>query len=227
MQEPLTSTSNRARLESVDVVRGVIMIIMALDHTRDFFGIPGQSPTNLSTATAALFLTRSCRQVHIIIRGESLANSMSRYLIDEIERNPRITVRPRTQVTALIGDDELDGVELIDAGQHKSDLAVQGLFVFIGAKPSTDWLAGQLAQDSHGFLLAGTSIPLASLDSPDQAPLFLETSRPGVFCVGDVRSGSVKRCATAIGEGSMAVRLVFERLQAHGTAAADPPRADT
>jgi thioredoxin reductase (NADPH) len=180
-----------------------------------------------SAGQAALFLTRSCRQVHIIIRGASLASSMSRYLIDEIERNPRITVRPRTQVTALIGDDELDGVELVDADQHKSELAVRGLFVFIGAKPSTDWLAGQLATDSHGFLLAGTSIPLTSLDRPDQAPLFLETSRPGVFCVGDVRSGSVKRCATAIGEGSMAVRLVFERLQALGTAAADPPRADT
>jgi len=180
-----------------------------------------------SAGQAALFLSRSCRQVHIIIRGESLESSMSRYLIDQIERNPRVTVRPRTQVTGLIGDDQLEGVELVDSAQHKSELPVRGLFVFIGARPSTQWLAGQLAQDSHGFLLTGTSIPLASLEAAGQAPLFLETSRPGVFCVGDVRSGSVKRCATAIGEGSMAVRLVFERLQAHGTAAADPPRAET
>jgi thioredoxin reductase (NADPH) len=180
-----------------------------------------------SAGQAALFLSRSCRQVHIIIRGESLASSMSRYLIDQIEHTPRIIVAPRTQVTALIGDDQLEGVQLLDSGQHTWQLAVQGLFVFIGAKPSTQWLAGQLAQDSHGFLLTGNGIPLASLDVAGQVPLFLETSRPGVFSVGDVRSGSIKRCATAIGEGSMAVRLVFERLQAHGTAAADPLRAET
>ena len=80
---------------------------------------------------------------------------------------------------------------------------------------------------SHGFLLTGTNIPEAQLDDRNRLPLFLETSRPGVFAVGDVRSGSVKRAATAIGEGSMAVRLVFERLQATGNAVTDPPRADT
>jgi thioredoxin reductase (NADPH) len=86
-------------------------------------------------------------------------------------------------------------------------------FVFIGAQPSTEWLAGQLAEDTRGFLLTGSSIPEAQLDDAGRMPLFLETSRPGVFAVGDVRSGSVKRAATAIGEGSMAARLVFERLQ--------------
>jgi hypothetical protein len=98
--------------------------------------------------------------------------------------------------------------------------------VFIGAQPATGWLAGQLAEDTRGFLLTGTGIPPAQLDDTGQMPLFLETSRPGIFAVGDVRSGSVKRAATAIGEGSMAVRLVFERLQAAGSAVADPPRAD-
>ena len=117
--------------------------------------------------------------------------------------------------------------ELPDPGsQQTSALAVRGLFVFIGARPATGWLAGQLAQDNRGFLLTGTSIPQTQLDDTSQLPLFLETSRPGVFAVGDVRSGSVKRAATAIGEGSMAVRLVFERLQATGSAVADPPRAD-
>ena len=176
---------------------------------------------------AALFLSRSSAEVHIIIRGETLDTSMSRYLIDQIERDPRISVTPRTQVTALLGTDQLEGVQLLDTSrQQTSALAVRGLFVFIGARPATRWLAGQLAQDNRGFLLTGTSIPQAQLDDPSRMPLFLETSRPGVFAVGDVRSGSVKRAATAIGEGSMAVRLVFERLQATGSAVADPPRAD-
>ena len=151
---------------------------------------------------------------------------MSRYLIDQIERHPRITVRPRTQITALLGTDELEGVELLDTDRRQTSvLAVRGLFVFVGAQPATEWLAGQLAEDAHGFLLTGSNIPEAQLEDRNRAPLFLETSRPGVFAVGDVRSGSVKRAATAIGDGSMAVRLVFERLQATGSAVTDPPRA--
>jgi thioredoxin reductase (NADPH) len=118
-------------------------------------------------------------------------------------------------------------VQLLDTSrQQRSSLAVRGLFVFIGAQPATGWLAGQLAEDTRGFLLTGTGIPPAQLDDTGQMPLFLETSRPGIFAVGDVRGGSVKRAATAIGEGSMAVRLVFERLQATGSAVADPPRVD-
>jgi thioredoxin reductase (NADPH) len=178
-----------------------------------------------SAGQAALFLSRGGAGVHVIIRGETLATSMSRYLIDQIERDAHIIVMPRTQVTALLGDDQLDGVELLDtARQEASQLPVQGLFVFIGAEPATAWLAGQLAQDARGFLLTGTSIPEDSLADAGWTPLFLETSRPGVFAVGDVRSGSVKRAATAIGEGSMAVRLVYDRLEATGTAVADPPR---
>jgi thioredoxin reductase (NADPH) len=180
-----------------------------------------------SAGQAALFLSRSSAEVHIIIRGQTLETSMSRYLIDQIERAPRITVTPRTQVTALLGKDQLEGVQLLDTSrQQKSAVAVRGLFVFIGALPATGWLAGQLAEDTRGFLLTGTGIPPAQLDDTGQMPLFLETSRPGIFAVGDVRSGSVKRAATAIGEGSMAVRLAFERLQATGSAVADPPRAD-
>ena len=179
-----------------------------------------------SAGQAALFLSRSSARIYVIIRGESLESSMSRYLIDQIERDPRIVVTTRTHVTALLGQDQLEGVEVLDTGlQQTSALAVRGLFVFIGAQPSTQWLAGQLAEDTRGFLLTGGTIPEGQLDDTGRMPLFLETSRPGVFAVGDVRSGSVKRTATAIGEGSMAVRLVFERLQATGSAVADPPRA--
>jgi thioredoxin reductase (NADPH) len=180
-----------------------------------------------SAGQAALFLARTCTQVHIVIRGESRGSSMSRYLVDQIERHPKILVSPRTEVIGLVGEQELEGVVVRDNdGETSSTLAVCGLFVFIGAKPSTQWIEGQLAEDDHGFLLTGSDIPATYLDGGHPSPLFLETSRPGIFCVGDVRSGSVKRAATAIGEGSMAVRLVFERLQATGIAVGNPPHTE-
>ena len=172
-----------------------------------------------SAGQAALFLSRSCTKVHLIIRRDALDASMSRYLIDRIERNPGIVVWPSTQVTALTGTSKLESVRLRREGQpQESALAVSGLFVFIGAQPGTGWLAGQLAEDTHGFLLTGSDIPATRLENQNQAPLFLETSRPGIFAVGDVRSNSVKRVAAAIGEGSVAVRLAYERLQSAGTA---------
>ena len=172
-----------------------------------------------SAGQAALFLSSSCALVHLIIRRDSLDASMSRYLVDRIERNPGIVVWPSTRVTALTGTNHLEAVRLSRAGQPEaSELAVTGLFVFIGAKPGTAWLAGQLAEDRHGFLLTGSDIPATRLENENLTPLLLETSRPGIFAVGDVRSGSVKRVAAAIGEGSMAVRLAFERIQSAGTA---------
>ena len=115
-----------------------------------------------------------------------------------------------------IGDTVLEGVELRHTVSGVTNtLSICGLFVFIGAAPSTKWLGGQLAEDEHGFLFTGKDVPETHLVDPSRVPLLLETSRPGIFCVGDVRSGSIKRVATAIGEGSMAVRLVFDRAQAH------------
>ena len=102
-------------------------------------------------------------------------------------------------------------------GEGESELPIRGLFVFIGARPRTGWLGGQLAADSDGFLLTGADIAVSGLAGDATIPLFLETSRPGIFAVGDVRSGSVKRAAAAIGEGSMAVRLVFDRLKSTGS----------
>jgi thioredoxin reductase (NADPH) len=118
-----------------------------------------------SAGQAALFLSRTCTQVHVLIRGDSLQTSMSRYLIDRIERHPRIIVSPRAEVTALIGTGQLEGVRIRRTGQPgESELPIRGLFVFIGAKPRTGWLAGQLAEDSNGFLLTGTDIPAVRLD---------------------------------------------------------------
>src|SRR5256714_4393811 len=114
-----------------------------------------------SAGQAALFLARTCTHVHVVIRGETLATSMSPYLIDQIERNPQIHVSPHTEVAALLGADQLDGVELREATREQTSTeATCGLFVFIGAKPSTEWLDGQLAQDDRGFLLTGAGIPL-------------------------------------------------------------------
>jgi thioredoxin reductase (NADPH) len=180
-----------------------------------------------SAGQAALFLARTCTTVHIVIRGRSLAASMSHYLIDQIEREPRIVVSIRSEVVRLLGAERLEGIEVRDnEAQQVSELPIRGLFVFIGAKPSTGWLDGQLAEDDHGFLLTGSDLAETHVIGGVPAPLFLETSRPGVFCVGDVRSRSVKRVATAIGEGSMAVRLVFDRLASMGlTVANQPPSA--
>src|SRR5580765_7730451 len=162
---------------------------------------------------AALFLSRTSPRVYILIRGDSLAASMSRYLIDQIDRDPRIEVRPHTEISGLLGEDQFEGVEVVESESHQtSRLAVRGLFVFIGARPGTQWLDGQLAVDDDGFLLTGPDIPQSLRDPGGRTPLFLETTRPGIFAVGDVRSGSIKRVATAIGEGSVAVRLVFDRL---------------
>jgi thioredoxin reductase (NADPH) len=225
------------RAKSVIIATGAHYNRLPLDRLAEFEGVGvyyaatqaeaqacGTSPVAVvgggnSAGQAALFLSRSCAEVHVIIRGESLEASMSRYLTDRIKQNPRIIVWPRTQVTALTGTGELQGVRIGNASrQGESELAIRGLFVFIGAKPRTGWVAGQLAEDSDGFLLTGTDIPVSGLGGETTTPLFLETSRPGIFAVGDVRSGSVKRAAAAIGEGSMAVRLVFDRLQSAGSA---------
>jgi thioredoxin reductase (NADPH) len=180
-----------------------------------------------SAGQAALFLAGTCVDVRIAIRREDLSESMSRYLIDQIEDHPNIHVLGCTEVRGLLGEDRLDALELQNTREGTTTRHdACGLFVFTGAVPSTAWLDGQLAEDDHGFLLAGREVPASRLDTPDHVPLLLETSRPGVFVAGDVRSQSVKRAATAIGEGSMAVRLVFDRLQATGLAISDPPRPD-
>jgi thioredoxin reductase (NADPH) len=170
-----------------------------------------------SAGQAALFLARTCATVQLIIRGDQLAASMSRYLIDQIEQHPRIELMTHTEVTQLIGTDQLRAIELTNNQTgHGWTLLSGALFVFVGARPSTDWLDGQVERDEHGFVLTGADLPAGPPGGP--APLVLETSAPGIFCVGDARSGSIKRVATAIGEGSMAVRLVFERAAASGEA---------
>jgi thioredoxin reductase (NADPH) len=170
-----------------------------------------------SAGQAAIFLSQHAVSCTLVIRGEDLSSSMSRYLIDELERAGRVELLTHREIVELRGEDSLSAVVVRDrASGALEKLAAKALFVFIGASPHTGWLRGELAIDEHGFLLTGRDI-VGEYVLPAHAerrPFFLETSAPGIFAVGDVRSGSIKRVASAVGEGSMAVALVHQRLAA-------------
>jgi thioredoxin reductase (NADPH) len=169
-----------------------------------------------SAGQAAMFLSRHTSQCRLLIRGGDLGKSMSRYLVDQIDRSNMVQVCLHSEVVELGGERDLETVTVADTRTgEQSTVPARALFVFIGASPHTDWLEGQLATDDDGFLLTGRDIQDEVLaEYRGDAPYFLETSRPGIFAVGDVRSGSIKRVASAVGEGSMAVRLVHDRLTA-------------
>ena len=168
-----------------------------------------------SAGQAAIYLARSARSVTLLVRGESLANSMSDYLVKEIGATVRVRVRLQTEVAAARGDHRLTELVLRNRATGRGETApAAALFVMIGATPHTGWLPGDVLRDQHGFILTGRD-----LSDQDRAktghpvPLPLETSVPGVFAAGDVRSGSVKRVASAVGEGSVAVPQVHQHLQ--------------
>ena len=164
---------------------------------------------------AALFLASAGSAVTIVIRRPDLAATMSRYLVDRIEADKRIVVRPKTRIAALEGNDFLTGVRITGPGGEER-LASTALFSFIGAEPASQWLSGFAALDDRGFVLTDRSLGREHLNEHWEAlgrsPLPFETSHPGLFAVGDVRSGSTKRVAAAVGEGSAAVRAVHAYL---------------
>ena len=173
-----------------------------------------------SAGQAALFLATAGSAVTIVIRGPDLAASMSRYLVDRIEADKRIAVRRDTGIVALEGGETLTGVRVRGPGGEET-LASTALFSFIGADPASEWLSGFVALDEAGVVLTDRSLERKYLDGRWEAlrrsPLPFETSHPGLFAVGDVRSGSTKRVAAAVGEGSAAVRsvhayLAFDRI---------------
>jgi thioredoxin reductase (NADPH) len=162
-----------------------------------------------SAGQAACFLARQSPVVNLVIRHDDLGRDMSRYLADRVEQSPRIKVWRNSEVCELIGDEALEEVLLHDLqSDEKRPVATTALFVLIGAAPHTSWLQGEIPLDAKGFVLTG---PAADC----QDGMF-ETGRQGVFAVGDVRSGSVKRVASAVGEGSVAIRQVHEFLEAAG-----------
>ncbi|HEX7827959.1 MAG TPA: FAD-dependent oxidoreductase [Mycobacterium sp.] len=168
-----------------------------------------------SAGQAAVFLAGRVSRVYVVIRGDDLSKTMSRYLIDQIDRHPRVTIRSRTEVREVHGDEKLREVVTEDnrTGERQS-IQTRALFVFIGADPHTEWLAGAIQLDDRGFVPTGPAALYSDADGARRSirrqPMMLETSQPGVFAVGDVRSGSVKRVASAVGEGSMAIRQVHE-----------------
>ncbi len=160
-----------------------------------------------SAGQAAVFLSRTVRRVHVVVRGKGLAATMSDYLVQRIESSPAVTVHPFTEVTALEGDAFLRRVRLTDCNTGASQIKpIASLFVMIGAEPNTEWLDGCLALDRKGFIQTGRDTEGKALASP------FATSKPGVFAVGDVRAGSVKRVASGVGEGSVVVQAVHQFL---------------
>jgi thioredoxin reductase (NADPH) len=168
-----------------------------------------------SAGQAALYLAESGCPVTITIRGPDLSAGMSRYLVDRIEDHAHVNVRVNANITSLDGDDGLRVVRVADDDGDES-IACVALFSFIGAEPETDWLSGYSALDEHGFVLTDRSLTDRDLGERwevlARTPLPFETSHPGLFAAGDVRSGSMKRVAAAVGEGSSAVRSVHEFL---------------
>jgi thioredoxin reductase (NADPH) len=180
---------------------------------RDIFVVGGAN----SAGQAAVYLSRFARSVSLLVRGGSLEASMSAYLIEQIAGIPNITVRTCCTVAGAQGDGHLEAVTFQDANTgERETLPASHLFVFIGGAPRTAWLDGAVVRDQHGFIPTGPAL----LDEgrrppgwvPDRDPYFLETSLPGVFVAGDARSDSVKRVASAVGEGAMAVTLVHRYL---------------
>jgi thioredoxin reductase (NADPH) len=166
-----------------------------------------------SAGQAAIFFSSHARSVTLLVRGESLAASMSQYLIEQIATKANIRVETRSEVVAVHGDEQLEAIEVIDrrAGTT-SRRDTTALFVLIGADAATDWLPSEIARDEHGFVLTGADAMKAGQWKADREPFALETSAPGIFAIGDVRSGSVKRVAAAVGEGGIAIAFVHRYL---------------
>jgi thioredoxin reductase (NADPH) len=170
-----------------------------------------------SAGQAAMYLSKYASHVTILVRGESLSATMSQYLIDQIKSSKNISVRPRTKVIGIGGQTSLETITFANSATEEVQTApAAALFVFIGAVPRTDWVAGLVERDEHGFILTGPDLirdgRLPRGWALDRAPYWLEASVPGVFVAGDVRYHSIKRIASAVGEGSMAVQFVHEYL---------------
>jgi thioredoxin reductase (NADPH) len=180
-----------------------------------------------SAGQAAMFLAGRTRKVYLLIRGDDLGKSMSRYLVDRISHAENVELLTGTEIRELSGEDHLEGITVEDNRSGASrTLGARALFVFIGARANTGWLQGAVELDERGFVLTGREFDGSALENEEdwqersREPFLMETSMPGVFAAGDVRSGSIKRCASAVGEGAMAVKLVHQYLADTGVQSA-------
>jgi len=225
------SSSNRS-----EIACGVVLLAMGVSYQR--LAIPalevltgagvfyGASPSEAerftgrtvfvvgggnSAGQAAVHLAKHAKRVTILVRRDTLTETMSRYLIDEIDGQLNIEVRYRTQIVDGTGDGHLESLTLLEASTGDAEVvAADAVFVLIGARPHTDWLPAEIERDRFGFVVTGASSASWPLERP---PFLFESSMPGVFAVGDVRSGSVKRVASAAGEGSVAIQQVHQYLE--------------
>lgn len=171
-----------------------------------------------SAGQAAVYFSRYARTVTMLVRGDSLDEGMSRYLIDQIQKTPNIRVRLRTTVVEVHGENRLEAITIFDATKNQKEKApTNALFIFIGALPHTAWLENVVKLDDHGFIITGPDLLRGAGNGPagwtlNRDPFWLESSQPGVFVAGDVRHGSVKRVASGVGEGATAVQFIHQYL---------------
>jgi len=206
---------NLKRFEGLGVYYGATFMESQLCVGEEVVVIGGGN----SAGQAAVYLSQSARRVYMLVRSSGLSETMSRYLIQRIDENPAIELHCNTELSGLAGDSELERVTWMDKSTGESSARdIRHVFIMAGASPRTQWLQGCLALDASGFILTGRDLEGAAHGSPrhswplPRSPYMLESSQPGVFAVGDGRSGSVKRVASAVGEGSIAVHLVHRVL---------------
>jgi thioredoxin reductase (NADPH) len=203
---------NLKQFEGQGVYYGATYIEAQLCGKDDLIVVGGGN----SAGQAAVYLSQNAGKVHMLVRSNQLSDTMSRYLIQRIEENPAIEVHYCTEIVGLEGDSQLERViwqNKITGERSTHD--IRHVFIMAGATPHTDWLKGCLALDKKGFILTGRDLDpvVDEFKWPlERAPFMLETSLPGVFAVGDVRSGNVKRVASAVGEGSISIHLVHRVL---------------
>ncbi|MCI0573271.1 MAG: FAD-dependent oxidoreductase [Myxococcaceae bacterium] len=203
----------RERFEGVGIYYGATYLEAQLCGGEEIIVVGGGN----SAGQAAVFLSRIARRVHMLVRSGGLAASMSRYLIRRIEESPAITLHTHTQLAGLVGDDHLERVRWRNSETGSEEARpIRHVFCMTGASPNTGWLPDCVALDDKGFIKTGQDLTREELARARwplaRSPHLLETSLPGVFAVGDVRSGSVKRLASAVGEGSICVQLVHRAL---------------
>jgi thioredoxin reductase (NADPH) len=205
---------NLSRFEGAGVYHGATFVEAQLCGGQEVIVVGGGN----SAGQAAVFLAQTTKHVHMLVRSAGLAATMSRYLIRRIENSPTITLRPQTEIAAAEGDNHLDSVYWRNSQTGQTEKhEISHIFVMTGADPNTSWLNGCIALDSKGFIKTGPDLSPENLSatgwSLTRQPYLLETSLPGVFAVGDVRGGSIKRVASAVGEGSIAISFVHKVLQ--------------
>jgi thioredoxin reductase (NADPH) len=205
---------NLSRFEGAGVYHGATFVEAQLCGGEELVVVGGGN----SAGQAAVFLAQTAKRVHMLVRSTGLATTMSRYLIRRIENTPTIILRPQTEIVAVEGGNHLNSVYWRNSQTRQTEkYEIRHIFVMTGADPNTRWLEGCLALDAKGFIKTGPDLLPENLTdscwSLTRQPYLLETSLPGVFAVGDVRGGSIKRVASAVGEGSIAISFVHKVLQ--------------